>query len=200
MNSDTRRKPRQKRSKEKVGQILDAVEALATQHGLDALTTTQIAERTGFAVGTIYQYFGNRTELLIAAEERMFERLTQHLAGEVLKVLAEPVDEPIEKLIGKSIPEAAISAPAAEPAEAESRPERPRKQTRRGGRSGDRSGGDRSGGDRAQPPAERAGEERPARRREENRGRIVGLGDHTPAFLLRPVRVADEDTPEPVDS
>ncbi|MCG8441679.1 MAG: DEAD/DEAH box helicase [Caulobacterales bacterium] len=106
----------------------------------------------------------------------------------------------IEKLIGKSIPEAAISAPAAEPAEAESRPERPRKQTRRGGRSGDRSGGDRSGGDRAQPPAERAGEERPARRREENRGRIVGLGDHTPAFLLRPVRVADEDTPEPVDS
>ncbi|MEX3009069.1 TetR/AcrR family transcriptional regulator [Hoeflea sp. TYP-13] len=100
MNTETRRKPRQKRSKEKVDKILDAVEILATQLGLEALTTTQIAENTGFAVGTIYQYFGNRTELLIAAEERMFERLTHHLADEVVKVLSQPVDDPIDKLIG----------------------------------------------------------------------------------------------------
>lgn len=100
MNSDTRRKPRQKRAKEKVDKILDAVEVLATEQGLEALTTTQIADSTGFAVGTIYQYFGNRTELLIAAEIRMFARLTEQLAGEVMRVLSEPVDEPIEKLIG----------------------------------------------------------------------------------------------------
>ncbi|MCP4318043.1 MAG: TetR/AcrR family transcriptional regulator [Hyphomicrobiales bacterium] len=100
MNSDTRRKPRQKRSREKVDKILDAVETLATEQGLEALTTTQIADSTGFAVGTIYQYFGNRTELLIAAEVRMFERLTEQLAAEVMRVLSEPVDEPIEQLIG----------------------------------------------------------------------------------------------------
>ncbi|MCY6380716.1 TetR/AcrR family transcriptional regulator [Hoeflea prorocentri] len=100
MNDDVRRKPRQKRSREKVDKILDAVETLVTQQSLEALTTTQVAEHTGYAVGTIYQYFGNRTELLIAAEERLFERLAQHLAKEVFAVLSDPVDNAIEKLIG----------------------------------------------------------------------------------------------------
>ncbi|WP_136657299.1 TetR/AcrR family transcriptional regulator [Nitratireductor sp. XY-223] len=99
MTADTRRKPRQKRSKEKVDKILDAVEELVTRQSIEALTTTQIAEHTGLAVGTIYQYFGNRTELLIAAEIRMFERLAAKLAGEVYKVLSQPVGDPIEKLI-----------------------------------------------------------------------------------------------------
>ena len=100
MNNEKRRKPRQKRSREKVDTILNAVETLVTEQSLEALTTTQVAERTGYAVGTIYQYFGNRTELLIAAEERMFERLAQHLAKEVFAVLSNPVDNPVEKLIG----------------------------------------------------------------------------------------------------
>lgn len=100
MNSETRRKPRQKRSREKFDRILDAVEILTTEHGLEALTTTQIADSTGFAVGTIYQYFGNRTELLIAAETRMFARLTEQFAAAVTRVLSEPVDEPVKKLIG----------------------------------------------------------------------------------------------------
>ena len=100
MMADMRRKPRQKRSKEKVDKILDTVEELVTQLRIEDLTTTQIAERTGLAVGTIYQYFGNRTELLIAAEVRMFERLAAKVAGEFLKVMSEPSDGPIEKLIG----------------------------------------------------------------------------------------------------
>lgn len=110
MIADTRRKPRQKRSKEKVDKILDTVEELVTQLSIEDLTTTQIAERTGLAVGTIYQYFGNRTELLVAAEVRMFERLAAKLAGEFYKVMSEPADDPIEKLIGIYI-ESAKSQP-----------------------------------------------------------------------------------------
>lgn len=99
MNPDTRRKPRQKRSKDKVDKILDAVEQLASEKGLDDLTTTNIAATTGFAVGTIYQYFNNRTALLLAAEERLFGRLTQHLYAEAKNVMDGPVDEAVEKLI-----------------------------------------------------------------------------------------------------
>ena len=99
MNSEIRRKPRQKRSREKVDRILDAVESLVTQQSLEALTTTQVSEHTGYAVGTIYQYFGNRTDMLIAAEERMFGRLVQQISTEVFAVLSNPVDNAIEKLI-----------------------------------------------------------------------------------------------------
>ncbi len=83
VNTGNRRQAKQKRSLEKVERILDAVEVLVTQQTLEALTTTQIAEQTGFAVGTIYQYFRNRTELLIAAHDRMFERLTNDLASQL---------------------------------------------------------------------------------------------------------------------
>ncbi|MEM9104695.1 MAG: TetR/AcrR family transcriptional regulator [Pseudomonadota bacterium] len=101
--SDVRRKPRQKRSKEKVGKILDVVEKLAIEQGLEGLTTTNIAETTGFAVGTIYQYFSNRTELLIAAEERMFERLAERLTQEVMTVLSNPVEDPIDLILGSYV-------------------------------------------------------------------------------------------------
>ena len=68
--------PRQKRSIEKVGVILDAVENLVVEQGTDSVSTTQIAEITGFAVGTIYQYFSNRTDILMAAHDRMLQRMT----------------------------------------------------------------------------------------------------------------------------
>ncbi len=78
--SETRRLPRQKRSIEKVNLILDAVETLVVEHGSDAVTTTEIAEVTGFAVGTIYQYFSNRTDILMSAHDRMLERMASGVA------------------------------------------------------------------------------------------------------------------------
>lgn len=101
--SEARRTPRQKRSKEKVGKILDAVEEVAVEQGLEGLTTTNIAETTGFAVGTIYQYFSNRTELLIAAEERMFGRLAERLSQEVMATLSNPVEDPIDVILGSYV-------------------------------------------------------------------------------------------------
>ncbi|MEM6461622.1 MAG: TetR/AcrR family transcriptional regulator [Pseudomonadota bacterium] len=99
MNFEMRRKPQQTRSKQKVDSILDTVEELAIETGLKGLTTTNIAAMTGIAVGTIYQYFGNRTELLLAAEMRMFERLAERLYKESVNVLAEPAQDPIKQLI-----------------------------------------------------------------------------------------------------
>lgn len=99
-HTEVRRKPRQKRSREKVDRILDVVEELAVEQGLEGLTTTNIAMTTGLAVGTIYQYFSNRTELLIAAEERVFGRLVERMTQEVLQVLSNPVEDPIDKIIG----------------------------------------------------------------------------------------------------
>lgn len=83
---ESRRKPLQKRSIEKVRLILDAVERLVVVHGTGVLTTTHVAEETGFAVGTIYQYFGNRSDLLIAAHDRLLERLAADVAQEAAQL------------------------------------------------------------------------------------------------------------------
>ncbi len=95
---EARRQPRQKRSIEKVGRILDAVESLVVEQGSDSITTTQIAEKTGFAVGTIYQYYSNRTDLLMAAHDRMLERMASGVADAASRV--DPLDdESVEALI-----------------------------------------------------------------------------------------------------
>lgn len=87
MNSrDARRKPMQKRSIERVEQILDAVESLVVETGTDCVTTTQVSERMGIAVGTIYQYFDDRDDLLIAAHDRMLSRLATELTAEVAEL------------------------------------------------------------------------------------------------------------------
>ncbi len=83
---DTRRRPRQKRAIQKVESILDAVEALVVVQGSESITTTQIAEKTGFAVGTIYQYYSNRTDLLMAAHDRMLERMAEGVAEAATRV------------------------------------------------------------------------------------------------------------------
>ncbi|MCR9134637.1 MAG: TetR/AcrR family transcriptional regulator [Alphaproteobacteria bacterium] len=99
MNSrDGRRKPLQKRSIEKVQLILDAVDRLVVIHGTEALTTTHVAEETGFAVGTIYQYFGNRADLLIAAHDRLLERLAAGVTQAAARLDAFDEDS-VEKLI-----------------------------------------------------------------------------------------------------
>lgn len=108
--AQTRRQPRQKRAVEKVSRILDAVEALVSRHGVEALTTTHVADEAGYAVGTIYQYFSNRTALLIAAHDRLLERLTGQLAGEADRVLADHSDDLIAALVETYI-ESARSQP-----------------------------------------------------------------------------------------
>lgn len=46
--------------------ILEAVEEVAGEHGIENTSTAAIAERAGVAVGTLYNYFADRDELLAA--------------------------------------------------------------------------------------------------------------------------------------
>lgn len=52
-------------------QILDAAVAVFAEQGFHATTVHDIAQRAGVADGTIYNYFGSKTELLVAIFERM---------------------------------------------------------------------------------------------------------------------------------
>jgi AcrR family transcriptional regulator len=57
--------------------ILDTTWALVTEHGLTSVTMSQIAEMTGIGRATLYKYFPDVEEILLAWHER---QITGHLA------------------------------------------------------------------------------------------------------------------------
>jgi AcrR family transcriptional regulator len=81
-----RNSPQQSRSRATVGMILDAAIRILDQEGGDAATTSRIAEVAGVSVGTLYQYFRNRDQILQALQQREFERASVMMQ----RVLANP--------------------------------------------------------------------------------------------------------------
>lgn len=67
---DPRKKPSQRRSRVTVESIFEATIQVLLANGLEAITTTQIAERAGVGVGSLYQYFPNKNALLAALVQR----------------------------------------------------------------------------------------------------------------------------------
>src|SRR5690606_7663264 len=68
--------PRQQRSQATVSYIIEAARRILHEEGADAVTTRHIAERSGVAVGSLYQYFPNRDAILaVLAEEEVHRQL-----------------------------------------------------------------------------------------------------------------------------
>jgi len=71
---EPRKSPVQARSAASVDAILQATIQVLLKVGKERLTTTRVALRAGVSVGTLYQYFPNKSSLLQAS-------LKRHLAG-----------------------------------------------------------------------------------------------------------------------
>jgi AcrR family transcriptional regulator len=77
-----RRVPQQSRSRDRVIRILDAAADLVCEEGVEALSTRGIAERAGIPVASLYQYFADKDEILLALVERDIEEMdAQVMAG-----------------------------------------------------------------------------------------------------------------------
>jgi AcrR family transcriptional regulator len=74
MASKERKLPRQPRAQQTVRAILEATVQILDREGLDAATTTRIAEVAGVSIGSLYQYFSHRDAILNALQDREFER------------------------------------------------------------------------------------------------------------------------------
>jgi AcrR family transcriptional regulator len=72
--SIARKQPQQARSQATVHAILEATIVVLDREGMDAATTTRIAEVAGVSVGTLYQYFPHRDAILNALQDREFQR------------------------------------------------------------------------------------------------------------------------------
>ena len=94
---EPRKSPVQARSTASVDAILEATIQVLLSEGKERLTTTKVALRAGVSVGTLYQYFPNKSSLLQAA-------LKRHMVE-----VAEAVDVVCKEQIGKTLREMATA-------------------------------------------------------------------------------------------
>lgn len=74
MKQTPRNKPLQARARVTVDAILEGTIRILEKDGLDAATTTRIAEVAGVSVGTLYHHFEDRSAIVNALQDREFER------------------------------------------------------------------------------------------------------------------------------
>ena len=74
-----RRKAKQERARQTIEAVLTATAQVLKSSGYAATSTNQLADRAGVSIGSIYQYFSNKDELVDALIERVSERLTERL-------------------------------------------------------------------------------------------------------------------------
>ena len=74
---EPRKSPVQARSTASVDAILEATVQVLLDVGKERLTTTRVASRAGVSVGTLYQYFPNKSALLQAALKRHLDGVTE---------------------------------------------------------------------------------------------------------------------------
>lgn len=79
-----RNTPRQKRSEDRISQILDAADRVVERMGYDATTTNHVAAEAQISVGTVYRWFPDKDALTTAMAERHTQRLAEAIAGVVV--------------------------------------------------------------------------------------------------------------------
>ncbi|HEY9079806.1 TetR/AcrR family transcriptional regulator [Magnetovibrio sp.] len=68
--SSLRRTPNQRRSKERVENMLNCAIALIEENGSDAMRMSDVAKRAGVSIGSLYQYFPDKSAIIQTLAER----------------------------------------------------------------------------------------------------------------------------------
>lgn len=96
----TRREPVQKRSRQKVEEILLASADLLAKSGKpEDLTTTSVSKRSGVPVATIYRYFADRSAIIAALIDKELDELDRRIAAELMALDEITVDVLLELIL-----------------------------------------------------------------------------------------------------
>ena len=80
--------------------ILDAAERVAAQGGVSGANLQAIADEAGIAVGTIYNYFADKTRLFDALFERRREELYVHVDLALKPRAKDPFEDQLRAFVG----------------------------------------------------------------------------------------------------
>ena len=78
-SSNLRREPQLERGERRVVQLLETGAAVLAEFGYEAATMTEIANRAGASIGTVYQYFPNKEALVQALRKQYVVEMAHRL-------------------------------------------------------------------------------------------------------------------------
>ena len=97
--ASVRKMPKQERARRTFDLIVETAAQLLLEEGETRLTTNRVAERGGFSIGTIYQYFPNREAILLALIERERERGRLGVLASLKQIKPETVEENVRQIV-----------------------------------------------------------------------------------------------------
>jgi AcrR family transcriptional regulator len=105
-----RRRPKQRRARQTVDAVLDAVVRVLKRNGLNAVTTNRIAEVAGVSIGSVYQYFPDKRAIFVALHQRHVDEIDRMVETELVEHAASSLDELVRAMV-----EGMIEAHATDP-------------------------------------------------------------------------------------
>ena len=99
VSQSMRKKPQQQRAKLIVDHILQAAQICIVEQGLVQITTPKIAEKAGVSVGSLYQYFENKEEII----QELLRRKSENLGLALKQMVVTQAQLSIQEIIPLSI-------------------------------------------------------------------------------------------------
>src|SRR5271165_3398511 len=98
-SSSARREPKQRRARQTVEAVLDAVVRVLKREGFKAITTNRVAEVAGVSIGSVYQYFPDKRAIFAALHQRHIEQIDRIMQTALVEHAGSSIDECIRALI-----------------------------------------------------------------------------------------------------
>ncbi len=108
--SVVRRRPRQRRARETVEAVLDAVVRVLKKDGVAGVTTNRIAAVAGVSIGSVYQYFPDKRAIFTALHDRHVDKISRVIESRLVEYASASLEDFVRALI-----EALVAAHADDP-------------------------------------------------------------------------------------
>ena len=109
-STTVRRRPKQRRARQTVDAILDAVVRVLKREGFDAITTNRIADVAGVSIGSVYQYFPDKRAIFVALHQRHISEIDRLVETRLVEHASSSLDELVRAMF-----EAMVEAHASDP-------------------------------------------------------------------------------------
>jgi len=94
-----RKRPTQTRSKRVVDNLLEATGHVIAERGLDQTTTNHIAKRAGVSVGSLYQYFADKNELVEALMVQLSREMIMAVNARLVDLMQQDTEAVVRGLL-----------------------------------------------------------------------------------------------------
>lgn len=98
-----RKKPVQARSQKVVDDLIEATAQVIAQRGLEQTTTNHIANRAGVSVGSLYQYFADKNELVAAVMLQLSREITAAVDQTLADIMQDDTASVVRGLLNSAL-------------------------------------------------------------------------------------------------